>query len=132
MEIREAWEIAARLSRLHSEKFKGRRSTKPLFISHDNFYRIAARKQLRSSKYKEVASALLRDHGLLLGRADAFFIVVAQNACAKWEEIPTSLVSGELRRKAPPAPAKRTRSSVGQAGALKPAAAWPFPTGKKP
>ena len=132
MEIRETWEIAARLSRLHANKFKGKRSTKPVYISHENFYRVAARRQLRASKYKEVATALLQDHDLLLGRAEAFFILVAKDACTKWEEIPTGSVSGELKRKAPPAPAKRARSTARPEGTLRPATAWPFPTGNKP
>lgn len=130
MVVRQASEVAARLARLHDEQFKGSKKNKPLWISENDFYRVADLKQLKASKYREIASKLLKDHALVLGRAEDFFILVSADACEHWIQIRTSVVSRELKRKAPvaaPLPAASTPQT-----ALSPAAAWPFPTGIKP
>ena len=122
MPIRPAFEVAARLARMYGEIFPGKKKRRPLRISHDNFYRVAELKALKAAKYREIASILLKEHDLVLGRAEDFFSLVDAEVCMDWAQISTSQISRELRRRPPvpdPAPAAST--------ALPPAAAWPFP-----
>ena len=110
MANRESWEIAARLNRLYAETLGGKLLPTPLQVSHEDFYRLGGLKKLKSARYIEVAEVLLRDHGLILGRSDDFFLLYAAAAMPK-ATITKAAVTRELRRAAPswPVPTKSTR-----------------------
>ncbi len=122
MPLRPATEVADRLSRLHAEEFAGTRQKQILRVSPEAFYLISGRKQLRASKYREIAAALLRQHQLILGRANDYFLLLPASIAARdWPLLPLTAARREVRRKppalaAPPLPEAPIVRAV-----------WPFP-----
>jgi hypothetical protein len=111
MQQPEPAEIADRLVRLR-DAMAPRKKVKSLFITKALFNKLAERQKIEEAIFVPV-SRRLRRSGLLLVRMEGGFAVVDAATIEAWER-PRAL---DVRRCMKPG--------------LDPAAAWPFPTGRK-
>ena len=117
-------EISARLSRIALKLSTGKKLNTAR-ISEMDFYKIAGRQRLTDSVYLKISSHLLKQQGLILARAESYFLLVPTSVGEKAPLIDRKSVSYEMRRLAPTT--KLVASAVAAKTELSPAAAWPFP-----
>lgn len=131
-------EVALRISRIFYSEFENR-TRGSFLITRDDFRILADRVLLKETVIGRTSDALLKNHGLILGRTTNDFFVALESTVLKWRLVPMSVIHKEAKKKPVTVAASNTQSKAktGVQGSIKnrkksdPAAVWPFPTGSR-